>query len=468
MNFPHKLIDNLRSSSLNKKGLVGFLAILWCGIGLESASSQSVYLERKALLEGQQRETRNTIDQIAIQLQRSQSLLDVTLQEVDQQYRLASQLSRQIRLQEEKIRAIEQQITQSNQNIRMIEADIVQLEQDIKEAIDNYKETLTYVYKFGKMNTLSVILTAPSLNTMLSRSVYLRRFEAFREAQVEQIRINQASLQTRTLELRDENQLNEQLKGELSTENASLVQRKERLDRRITELQRDKGNLERQIASYQEEQGELEDALDSFSAQADALREAELERRRRLEQAQQIAQGALEGLASEAPPENSANISPGAGSSVLATFAEEDDSEALLVSFEDQFQKQKGSLPWPVSQGVITKKFGIQVHPVFGTRVNSLGVEISTSGGANVQAVSDGIVVAIQPIQGYGDVVILNHGRYKTAYGNLSELAVRRNQVLSAGDRIGASGTASSSRGEIVFFVVRDGTENVNPEIWLK
>ncbi len=468
MNFPHKLIDNLRSSSLNKKGLVGFLAILWCGIGLESASSQSVYLERKALLEGQQRETRNTIDQIAIQLQRSQSLLDVTLQEVDQQYRLASQLSRQIRLQEEKIRAIEQQITQSNQNIRMIEADIVQLEQDIKEAIDNYKETLTYVYKFGKMNTLSVILTAPSLNTMLSRSVYLRRFEAFREAQVEQIRINQASLQTRTQELRDENQLNEQLKGELSTENASLVQRKERLDRRITELQRDKGNLERQIASYQEEQGELEDALDSFSAQADALREAELERRRRLEQAQQIAQGALEGLASEAPPENSANISPGAESSVLATFAEEDDSEALLVRFEDQFQKQKGSLPWPVSQGVITKKFGIQVHPVFGTRVNSLGVEISTSGGANVQAVSDGIVVAIQPIQGYGDVVILNHGRYKTAYGNLSELAVRRNQVLSAGDRIGASGTASSSRGEIVFFVVRDGTENVNPEIWLK
>lgn len=467
MNSQDKLIDNLGSPSLNKKWLVGFLAMLWCGIVVDSASSQSVYLERKALLEGQQRETRNTIDQIAIQLQRSQSLLDVTLKEVDQQFRLASQLSRQIRLQEEKIRAIEQQITQSNQNIQMIEADIVQLEQDIDEAIEDYKETLTYVYKFGKMNTLSVILTAPSLNTMLSRSVYLRRFEAFREAQVEQIRVNQASLQTRTQELRDENQLNEQLKDELSTENASLLQRKGRLDRRITELQRDKGNLERQIASYQEEQGELEDALDSFSAQADALREAELERRRRLEQAQQIAQGALEGLAGGAPPENSADISPGAGSADLATFAEEDDSEALLVSFEDQFQNQKGSLPWPVSQGVITKKFGVQVHPVFGTRVNSLGVEISTSGGANVQAVSDGIVVAIQPIQGYGDVVILNHGRYKTAYGNLSELSVRRNQVLSAGDRIGASGTASSSRGEVVFFVVRDGTENVNPEIWL-
>jgi peptidoglycan hydrolase CwlO-like protein len=176
MNSQDKLIDNLGSPSLNKKWLVGFLAMLWCGIVVDSASSQSVYLERKALLEGQQRETRNTIDQIAIQLQRSQSLLDVTLKEVDQQFRLASQLSRQIRLQEEKIRAIEQQITQSNQNIQMIEADIVQLEQDIDEAIEDYKETLTYVYKFGKMNTLSVILTAPSLNTMLSRSVYLKTF----------------------------------------------------------------------------------------------------------------------------------------------------------------------------------------------------------------------------------------------------------------------------------------------------
>jgi hypothetical protein len=116
----------------------------------------------------------------------------------------------------------------------MIEGDIVQLEQDIDEPIEDYKETLTYVYEFGKMNTLSVILTAPSLNTMLSRSGYLRRFEAFRVAQVEQIRVNQASLQTRTQELRDENQLNEQLKDELSTENASLLQRRERLDRRIT------------------------------------------------------------------------------------------------------------------------------------------------------------------------------------------------------------------------------------------
>jgi septal ring factor EnvC (AmiA/AmiB activator) len=449
---------------------VFLLVNLWCVVGMGDAFGQSVYLERKALLEGQQRETRNTIDQIAVQLQRSRSLLDVTLKEVDQQYRLATQLNRQIQLQEEKIRAIEQEISQSNQKINLIENDIAQLERDIDGAISSYKETLTYVYKFGKMNTLSVILTAPSLNTMLNRSIYLRRFEAFREAQVEQIRMNQASLQTRTEELREENLLNERLKEELSQESSSLVDRKERLDRRITQLQRDKGNLERQIASYQNEQEELEDALDSFSAQADALREAELERRRRLQEAQKIAQGALEGLSSAPSPENPGAVAPGedeSGPSARGTFAEEDDSEALLVNFEDQFQDQKGSLPWPVDQGVVTKKFGVQVHPVFGTRVNSLGVEISTAGGADVTAVSDGIVVAIQPIQGYGDVVILNHGRYKTAYGNLSDLSVRRNQVLSAGDKVGASGTASSSRGEVVFFVVRDGTENVNPEIWL-
>lgn len=125
----------------------GVSVLLWCVISTSSAFAQSVYLERKALLEGQQRETRNTIDQIAVQLQRSQSLLDVTLKEVDQQYRLATQLSRQIRLQEEKILAIEQEIAQSNQKIRLIEKDIAQLEKDIAGAIDHYKETLTYVYK---------------------------------------------------------------------------------------------------------------------------------------------------------------------------------------------------------------------------------------------------------------------------------------------------------------------------------
>jgi murein DD-endopeptidase MepM/ murein hydrolase activator NlpD len=135
--------------------------------------------------------------------------------------------------------------------------------------------------------------------------------------------------------------------------------------------------------------------------------------------------------------------------------------------FSTTFKTAKGSLPWPVEKGVITTKFGVQVHPVFNTRVQNLGVDISADAGSAVRVVNDGVVYAVQPMQGYGDVIFINHGDYKTAYGNLSSVLVSRNQVVKRGDILGLSGTKESVRGEVLFFLVREGTQNVNPVGWL-
>lgn len=74
---------------------------------------------------------------------------------------------------------------------------------------------------------------------------------------------------------------------------------------------------------------------------------------------------------------------------------------------------------------------------------------------------------AIEPIPGYGDLVFVNHGRYKTVYGNLSQVMVHKNMILSKGDVIGLSGDKDSAKGEVLFFMVRNGNKNVDPESWL-
>jgi len=137
-----------------------------------------------------------------------------------------------------------------------------------------------------------------------------------------------------------------------------------------------------------------------------------------------------------------------------------------ISTFQKEFANEKGRLPWPVD-GVVTEHFGTITHPLYGTKIPNLGIDIAAPSQTPVHAVSDGYVFAIQPLTGYGDLVFVNHGRYKTVYGNLSQVMVHKNMIINKGDVIGLSGDKNSAKGEVVFFMVRDGTKNVDPESWL-
>ena len=118
--------------------------------------------------------------------------------------------------------------------------------------------------------------------------------------------------------------------------------------------------------------------------------------------------------------------------------------------------------------GTITERFGERVHPVFRTRTSHPGIDIAVRSRSPVQVVHDGYVFAVQPFTGFGNVIMVHHGRYKTVYGNLSDVFVSRGQVLKSGDVIGLSGDENSIRGEVLFFMIRDGSNNVNPESWIR
>jgi murein DD-endopeptidase MepM/ murein hydrolase activator NlpD len=65
-----------------------------------------------------------------------------------------------------------------------------------------------------------------------------------------------------------------------------------------------------------------------------------------------------------------------------------------------------------------------------------------------------------------GYVVLIRHGQYFTAYGNLRSVNVSLGQTVSTGQSIGAVKTDSED-GTTLHLEIWNNTQPVNPESWL-
>ena len=152
-----------------------------------------------------------------------------------------------------------------------------------------------------------------------------------------------------------------------------------------------------------------------------------------------------------------------------STVAEQKkDKTKIDTALSDQFAKNKGKLPWPLRQGVITEHFGVHSHPVYTNLKlpDNPGVTFSTTKGAEVYGVFDGEVRKIVVMPGYNQCVLVQHGEYFTFYCKLAKVNVKSGQKIKTGDLIGT--LEADGNGSSLHFQVWKGTDKQNPELWLK
>ncbi len=137
--------------------------------------------------------------------------------------------------------------------------------------------------------------------------------------------------------------------------------------------------------------------------------------------------------------------------------------------YTGNFAQGQGRLAWPV-RGKVIGRFGPEVHPKWGTRIQNNGVDIEVSIGTAVRSVARGRVDYVSEDFGtYGEMIILNHGDgYYTLYGHLSSIAVAVGQEVQSGQTIAQSGDSGSLKGPILHFEVRKGGASLDPESWLE
>ncbi|MFV0392616.1 MAG: murein hydrolase activator EnvC family protein [Paludibacteraceae bacterium] len=378
-----------------------------------------------------------------------------------------------------------------NAEINLLDKTINQLtveKNELEKQLDELKQEYAKLIQNTQMNRnsyskLMFLLSAKDFDQTLRRARYLQEFADYKKTQVNQIESVKRQIEQKTDSL-DINKINK-LEALKTKEIESNKLKKEESEEKIllATLQKEEKKLADEYRSHQRRRDQIDNRIQQVIAEE--IRKAEAKRR-----AEEIRRKAEEARMAEAlAKKNAPKATPSTGTakeplkttqpkSVETTTETKTTASSTSVSVsattrEEQllsggFAKNRSRLPWPVDRGVISGRFGTQPHPDLKyVTINNKGTYFRSPSGTNARAVYDGVVTRRFSLPGSGSAVIVQHGSYRTVYGNLSTVYVREGEKISAKQPIGRIFTDEESGQAELQFQIWNGNSMLNPESWI-
>ena len=135
--------------------------------------------------------------------------------------------------------------------------------------------------------------------------------------------------------------------------------------------------------------------------------------------------------------------------------------ETSLIDLKDRLDHTPSI--WP-TKGWLSSGYGMRLDPFTGYKEMHRGIDIANHRGTPIIATADGRVASIGKNSGLGKTVVLNHGYgFRTRYGHLHEIKVKRGQTVKRGDIIALMGSTGWATGPHLHYeVIRNG-KTLNP-----
>jgi murein DD-endopeptidase MepM/ murein hydrolase activator NlpD len=132
--------------------------------------------------------------------------------------------------------------------------------------------------------------------------------------------------------------------------------------------------------------------------------------------------------------------------------------------FPDGKSRKRSFLASPVEFSRVTSGFAMRLHPIFQNWRQHRGVDYAAPTGTPVRTVGEGVVSFSGWQNGYGKVVVVDHGNQRdTLYAHLSRLDVVKGQRVAQGQLIGAVGSTGWSTGPHLHFEFRIDGQHQDP-----
>jgi len=340
-------------------------------------------------------------------------------------------LQKQIKKREKLISTLKREINFVNASIERTTDVVKALNEDIHRLETEYAQLIRTAYR-QKLTSSPIlfVLSAESFNEGFKRWQYVKQYDAYRNKQAQLINETKAKLaeKIRSQETRrkEKNKLLKDQQGQKTLLATELDTR----NNMYRSLKKDESRLKSDLKEFNKLKERLESAIKDVIA--------------------------LETRKDKATDPTSNSIK----------------TKTHAISFEKMttdFMNSRGTLPWPVQNGVITRHFGKQAHPTLRKiEITNNGVDLRTEKNAPVRAIFNGEVAGIEFIPGYSNTVILKHGDYYTVYSNLEDVTVEKGEFVSGMQQLGTVNMNRKTQSSELHFEVWRQKTRLNPIDWVR
>ncbi len=365
-------------------------------------------------------------------------------------------LQRKLELQDRLIGNINKEIRTINDDIYLSTLDINRLQRDMDTLKSQYARNVVYAYmNSSSYEFLNFIFSADNFNDALKRIDYLKTYRAYRKQQVNEIVDKKKQIEERKQQLiNKQSQKKSALQNQQDQMNELATQKKEK-DDVVSKLKAQEKTLSKEIASKKKRDNQLK-------GQIDAIIRRELDKARKEAAAKAAAEEKKNATVTNNTATNT-NVSAPKKSEPKKSYL---DLNASDVKLNASFESNRGKLPWPVDNGVMTIPYG--TSKVDELMIDNPGITISTpTAGGSVKAIFNGEVSAVSNL-GDSWMVMIRHGKYFSVYSNLGSVNVSKGNNISTGQVIGTSGVADDGSGGQVDLIMMNETQKINPTPWLR
>ncbi|VED45411.1 peptidase M23 [Raoultella terrigena] len=346
---------------------------------------------------------------------------------IQQQQQQRASLLAQLKSQEEaisaaarKLRETQATLTQLNKQIDEMNASIAKLERQRASQERNLSAQLDAAFRQGPHTGMQMILSGEEGQRNQRIQAYYGYLNQARQETIAQLKQTREEVTAQKAELEEKQSQQQTLVYEQRAQQAKLEQAR-------NERKKTLSGLESSIQQGQQQLGEMranESRLRGRVAQAEAAAKARAEREAREAQAVRDRQQ---------------------DASRKGTTYKPSESERSLMSRTGGLGSPRGQAYWPV-RGTLLHRYGEQLQG----ELRWKGMVIAASEGTEVKAIADGRVILADWLQGYGLVVVVEHGK-----GDMSLYGYNQSALVSVGTQVRAARQLPSSAAAAVKAVRR-------------
>ncbi len=317
---------------------------------------------------------------------------------------------------DKKISVTAKEIATIDALINQLDADNAQYQKELEaaqkqesETYDLFKQRIRAMEEHGTVSYLTVILSADSFSSMLSRAEIIGNVMDYDRGIINDLKEQQAKISKKQDEIAESKKAQE-------TARVQLAARKKELSEQEAEATTILKNLTSEEKAYQKAFNEAEAAQNAAKAEIKRILAAQ------------------------------------SGGSKSSKYV-------------------GGDFTWPVpGKYTITSPYGTRKDPITKKKSMHTGIDIAAGTGVPIVAANSGtVIVSGWSSKGYGNYIVIDHGGGRsTLYAHQSRLAVKKGAYVTKGQTIGYVGSTGWSTGPHLHFEVLINGDDVNPMNYFK